>query len=489
VQEAFNSWSASCYRHLPLYGQFVSKLVRSYWWVAPSVILALVLVWAVLWPLTDALAAHDISSISGPARAGHIQSAREAARTQLLTLGAGIFAAGALFYTGRNFTLSRQQMDQARRQFTEQMELSRKSAQDSAEAERRTLELTESGQVTDRYTKAIEQLGSNKLDVRIGGIYGLERIASDSARDHPTVMEVLAAFVREHSREDWLEADRGTDPPSRATRPDVQAAVTVIGRRNADNDRQAPDLTGANLTRADLAGANLQAAKLTAANLTGANLASAVLNLAFLDNAIFADADLPYAKLRFAILPSANFSGANLEHADLWTAFLPDAILTGAYMVFADVRGEVNLRNANLAHAVLDGAQLQGVGLEHAILTSAALRGADLSSAHLGGANLAGVQLSGARLTGADLTGADLTKANFDVFIGSVPLRSTLGITVTSPLLQNLPVADLAGALLAGADLTGARWPDGKPAPEGWVRDSASGELLRDLPLAGTGTE
>ena len=55
--------------------------------------------------------------------------------------------------------------------------------------------------MTDRYTKAIEQLGSDKLDVRIGGIYALERIARDSARDHPTVIEVLAAFVREHSRE------------------------------------------------------------------------------------------------------------------------------------------------------------------------------------------------------------------------------------------------------------------------------------------------
>jgi len=44
----------------------------------------------------------------------------------------------------------------------------------------RTFELTEQGQVTDRYTKAIEQLGSDKLDVRIGGIYALERIARDS---------------------------------------------------------------------------------------------------------------------------------------------------------------------------------------------------------------------------------------------------------------------------------------------------------------------
>src|ERR1035441_3413443 len=95
-------------------------------------------------------------------------------RTQLLTLGAGVFAAGALVYTTRNFTLSR-----------------------------RTYQLTEQGQVTDRYTRAIEQLGSDKLDVRIGGIYALERIARDSARDHPTVMEVLAAFIREHSREPW----------------------------------------------------------------------------------------------------------------------------------------------------------------------------------------------------------------------------------------------------------------------------------------------
>src|SRR5512135_2024093 len=32
----------------------------------------------------------------------------------------------------------------------------------------------------DRYAKWIEQLGSNKLDVRLGGIYGLERIAKTS---------------------------------------------------------------------------------------------------------------------------------------------------------------------------------------------------------------------------------------------------------------------------------------------------------------------
>lgn len=70
---------------------------------------------------------------------------RDAARGRLLTLGAGLFAADALVYTARNFNLSRRTFEA-------------------------TFVLTEQGQVTERYTKAIEQPGSEKLDVRIGGI-------------------------------------------------------------------------------------------------------------------------------------------------------------------------------------------------------------------------------------------------------------------------------------------------------------------------------
>src|SRR6266568_2655897 len=167
---------------------------------AVAVVLALVIVWALLVPGADWLARHDI----GPAKES-LAAARDAARGRLLALGAGLFAAGALLFTARNFTLSR-----------------------------RTFELTEQGQVTDRFTKAIEQLGSDKLDVRIGGIYALERIARDSAKDHPTVMEVLTAFIREHSREQWPPSNADQSVQERLTRPDVQAALTVIGRRGAE---------------------------------------------------------------------------------------------------------------------------------------------------------------------------------------------------------------------------------------------------------------
>jgi hypothetical protein len=49
------------------------------------------------------------------------------------------------------------------------------------------------------YVRAIEQLASDTLDMRLGGLYALERLAKGSARDHPMVMEVLSAFVRAHS--------------------------------------------------------------------------------------------------------------------------------------------------------------------------------------------------------------------------------------------------------------------------------------------------
>jgi hypothetical protein len=157
---------------------------------AVAVVLLLVIVWALLVPGADWLARYDVGSAKGS-----LATARDAARGRLLTLGAGLLATGALLFTAQNFTLSR-----------------------------RTFELTEQGQVTDRYTKAIEQLGSDKLDVRIGGIYALERVARDSAKDHPTVMEVLTAFIREHSREPWPPPDpggsgRGTiDPARRSSR-------------------------------------------------------------------------------------------------------------------------------------------------------------------------------------------------------------------------------------------------------------------------------
>ena len=163
--------------------------------------------------------------------------------------------------------------------------------------------------------------------MRIGGFYALERIARDSAKDHPTVMEVLTAFIREHSREQWPPPDSDSSEQERLTRPDVQAAVTVVGRRDAGHDREYAlfiDLTGAELTRANLNGAHL-----TGANLDGANLGRA---------------NLGGAHLRGARLCVTDLGRANLNGADLNGAHLTHARLGGAHPGETDA----NLTNANL---------------------------------------------------------------------------------------------------------------------------------------------
>ena len=314
-------------------------------WLAgiAAVVLAAAIVWALLVPGTDWLARHDV----GSAKPALLQTARDAARGRLLTLAAGLFAAGALVFTALNFTLSR-----------------------------RTFELTEQGQVTDRFTKAVEQLGHEKLDVRIGGIYALERVARDSAKDQPTVMEVLTAFIREHSREQWPPSDAGQPVQDRSTRPDVQAAVTVIGRRDRRRDLLHIDLAAADLTRARLTGARLTDAVLTDAVLSRANLST------------------------------ANLTGANLIHARL-----TDAVLTYAVLSRADLRG-ADLTGANLTSANLTSANLRGADLTGAELTGVNLTWANLTYVNLTGADLTGAELTGAGLTGADLTGADLTGAD-----------------------------------------------------------------------------
>ena len=322
------------------------------------VVLALAVVWALFVPLADWLARHDVGSVKGALH----ETALDNARGRLLTLGAGLFAAGALVFTARNFTVSR-----------------------------RTLELTEQGQVTDRYTKAIEQLGSDKLDVRIGGIYALERVARDSARDHPTVMEVLTAFIREHSREPWPEPNPGGQEQEQSIRPDVQAAITVVGRRDRARDVQRINLSRANLAGADLIGADLTQAVLSGATLTRANLIFATLTRADLTQAVLSDATLTRA-----VLSGANLSGADLTRADLTQAVLSDANLARAVLIGA-VLSAANLSAANLSAAVLSDAVLSD-----AVLARADLIGADLSDADLARADLSDAVLARAVLTDAN---------------------------------------------------------------------------------------
>jgi len=236
---------------------------------------------------------------------------------------------------------------------------------EALQATRDQIGVSQQGQLTDRFSKAVEQLGNkDSLEVRLGGIYALERIARDSARDHPTVMEVLSAYVREHAP---LSLCSDVAPPARPS-TDVQAILTVIGRRDAQHDRDALDLNGTCLR-----GAELNSANLACANLAGADLVDVNLGKTFRTDR---DSHLVFPGDR-----GANLSGASLV-------------------------------GANFATAILNSADLTGVDLSDATLPGASLFNAKLYGASLYGADLTGAGLAGADLTGADITSADLTQVD-----------------------------------------------------------------------------
>lgn len=221
----------------------------------------------------------------------------------------------------------------------------------------RQLAIAREGQLTERFTRAVEQLGNDRPDVRLGGIYALEQIAHASDRDRPAIAEVLTAFVQGHAP--WPprlegqpreEIDLGDLPPLRAWAPDVQAAITVLGRRASTGTPDTLDLSMVDLRRAELSRANLENAILRRAGLhrvilPGANLRAAALSRTLLERADLRDVQLESCVLRRADLRGADLGGANLTSADLEQCDLRGAILGGA-----------DLRGARLTGARLEGA-------------------------------------------------------------------------------------------------------------------------------------
>jgi hypothetical protein len=213
------------------------------------------------------------------------------------------------------------------------------------------------------FSKAIDQLESKQIHVRIGAIYYLGKLAKSSQpEDYWTVMEYLATFIRTNAPR--KEEEKGKEERSLKISDDIQAALTVIGRRDTEKD---PENQRLNLSHTDIRGANLQKANLQRVILNRANLQAAILSGASLQRV-----DLSIANLGGADLKEAQLEKANLHHADLREAELCHAHLQSANLKYTDLTG------ANLAGANLQLAKLEEANLHMAYLGLAKLQGAKL---------------------------------------------------------------------------------------------------------------
>jgi hypothetical protein len=218
--------------------------------------------------------------------------------------------------------------------------------------------LAKEGLVTDRFNKAIDHLGDERMEVRLGGIYALARIARDSPRDHWSVMEILCAFLR--TRAKTRESSRSELPT------DLQSVLNVFRDRSVsfENDDQQLDLAKVDLRGADLKGAILDKVRFDDANLEDADFMKASLR-----DADFRGANLRNAHLREAALEGVNFIGANLKDASLTGASLHRAILLGAHLngatlVGADLTGALYATKDQIASAIIDETTRMPIFLE-----------------------------------------------------------------------------------------------------------------------------
>ncbi|WTO32959.1 pentapeptide repeat-containing protein [Streptomyces achromogenes] len=201
------------------------------------------------------LAGQDWSSMDAAARSAAVGQVRLAVVQAVAGIGAGI----ALIYTARSYRLSRR------------------------------------GQVTDRFTKALERLSSAEPYVCIGGVLALEQIVQDAPDQGMHAARVLNAFVQRHTQTagapGGLASVQLPEEPGEMVQEALRA-LTAPGSRRRGGSWPPVDLAGRHLAKARLPGADLRGAL-----LEGATLRGAVLCRARLDGADLADADLVRADL------------------------------------------------------------------------------------------------------------------------------------------------------------------------------------------------
>lgn len=270
------------------------------------------------------------------------------------------------------------------------------------------------------------------IEVRIGGLLSLERIAQDSTRydrgrDHVRVMEILCAYVRENAkaedaeiswRERWEEASEGAadtppmskqeflehvvgDPAGRlenyigipatkqwancrpSPRADIQLAMTIIGRRStAQKDIEARWPDEESSKTAWVFAPEAQARGATMTHLTN------------------------YKGYRLD-LRNANFQKMDFKGLDFSGAKLDDCRLDGA-----------DLRSGRFVGCLLSSSKLIGVDLSGADISLSWLMVTRLEACILERTGLQGVQMVLPKFEGAAIKDCELdgeTKWYFEV--------------------------------------------------------------------------
>ncbi|MFF9580274.1 pentapeptide repeat-containing protein [Streptomyces rubiginosohelvolus] len=293
---------------------------RSALWFVIGVPLVAAVVLLVLGPVSWLVAGDTVSVLTGKDRAEAVNAVRQT----VLAAFAGATVLVGLVYTARSYALARR------------------------------------GQVTERFRAAVEQLASDKLQVRLGGVYSLEHVLTESPQEHTAVVDILAGYIRTtthrgpageslalpHERNQSHDTVAwGTEPPA-----DIQAAVNVLARRPNRNETRRVDLRSATLPGLSLRHFEFS----TQPRLSRVFLTSADLRRADLRGVDFRGSILNYADLCLAWLSEARLDDVGLFAADLRGARLDGTALVATDLRAADLRESHGLTPLQLSMAAID---------------------------------------------------------------------------------------------------------------------------------------
>jgi hypothetical protein len=227
----------------------------------------------------------------------------------------------------------------------------------------RTYAASKTSQITERFSRAIAQLGEAEINVRIGALYALESIGHDSPRTHRTVIELITRFIRE--RADTTDQGAPYDDYAVEVGGDVRVAIELLGRRR-HHRHEAERIQFRELV---LPGVQLDG------NYDAADFCYAHFDSSALTHSSFRNAHFGWG----------SFHGVFFTNSDLRNASFYLAHLEGAYFLGADLR-EATLNKSDLSGAVL--------GATDAAVRPARVDGADFSGAEMAGTLLQGIDLS-----------------------------------------------------------------------------------------------
>jgi len=337
----------------------------------------------------------------------------------------------------------------------EQIRLTRSQLQINLAEVKRLNDQSQTQLVTDQYMQAVGQTGHPSVDVRVGGIHLLERIAKDhpegyaetiyevlvsSLREHtrpnPAVAMVVSELAEAHARKERLDEDL---PAIEPVGSDVEAVLLVLARNralfDAHVDRLKPGagrgtgahLVGLNLTSAWLRGVVLDNATLEDVVLTDARLVGTSFSESKLAKCSFAGASLVDCIFDAGHLDNCGFSwatinGSSFDKAQVDNCYFGDstivrtrfnsAKLTNIRFVFAKMT-EASFEGTTIAEADFEKSEVSHTRFDHITMANADFHHATMTSTVFDSVNIADSDFSQAGFTDTRFEQATLSDVNF----------------------------------------------------------------------------